>query len=146
MSRKSPTLAEALAAGTKITLAPQFVASVVAARETSPEATARAEWIARNREKGPGPIHPVLQISDDRPNRERYSAYPARAGWCAARTTQLRAYVKMAQGLDAHEMLALVGTTPEERDAAWDLILEATSASRRCVATIDDEKARRARK
>ena len=120
-----PTLATAIAAGTKITLAATLVADVVAARHTSPEAVARAAWMARN--KGQDSRHGL----EANPERDGSPRYMGRGPWIKAKAKVVRQYVKMAEGLSNEELAQLTEHPRSTKGLAADRAASAMGAQER---------------
>jgi hypothetical protein len=122
MSRKSPTIPEALAAGTTITLTANGAASlaVLAAVGVGPWARAEADKAARGAYRHP-------RGADGDP---RYCA--TRASWIKAKEAEGRYWLRALGGMTPEAILDLV---PEaDRSVAEDLAAEAITHARRYIA------------
>lgn len=120
---KEPTLAEAIAAGTKVTLVPSFVADMVALLTTDDaEAWARASLL---RERAAGRRGSLL---DPRGDGYGSRGYMTEGPWLKAKAVQGRKLLRTVQGMTPGALCDLTDDPVDTRRMAVEMV----AAVRRC--------------
>lgn len=117
---KEPTLAQAIAAGTQVTLVPSFVADMVAILVTEDaEAWARASLL---REKA------ARRFNFRDPRHPETGGYMSDGAWLKAKAIVGRKLLRLVQGMTPD---ALVNLTDDPQDT-WRMSMDMVASVRRC--------------